>query len=109
MPGWAQPSAVAAESTNPFGPWAPSTSPTTSAFGAAVVAALFLLLHGYRRKRFILRWTLGWLVLATGQGLVALDYAVRPLGLAMLRLSRFFGTVAILLLVLGADTYYERR
>ncbi len=109
-PLWAQPDVVVTDgSTDPFGPWSPSTGPGTAAFGAAVLAALFLLLYGYRRKRFILHWMLGWLVLATGQGLVALDYAMRPVGLAMLGLSRFFGIVAILLLVLGADTYHERR
>ena len=107
---WAQPDVVVTDGgTNPFGPWSLSTGPGTAAFGAAVLAALFLLLYGYRRKRFILHWMLGWLVLATGQGLVALDYTMRPVGLAMLGLSRFFGIVAILLLVLGADTYHERQ
>ena len=80
-----------------------------AAFGAVVLAALFLLLYASRRERFILHWMLGWIALAAAQLLIAFDYAVRPVGLAMLGLSRLFGIIAILLLVLGADTYQRRR
>ena len=94
---------------SPYGLWTPRSTPGAAAVGAVVLAALFLLLYVYRRKRFILHWMLGWLVLGIGQGVIALDYAVRPVGLAMLGLSHFFGTAAILLLVLGADTYQRGR
>ena len=93
----------------PYAEWAPTATPTAAAaFGCVVLSALFLLLYAYRRRPYILQWTYGWLVLAISQMLIALEYPSPPIELAMLGLSQFFGIVAILLLILSADTYQKR-
>ena len=102
------PDEVTDREVNPFGPWTPASPTAMAAFGCVVLSALFLLLYAYRRRRYILQWMFGWLIMAISQMVISLPYDLRPVGLAMLGLSRFFGIVAILMLILSADTYQRR-
>ena len=93
------------DAPSPFESWTPPSAPGAAAFGAIVLGALFLLLHVYRRKGFILHWMLGWMVIAVGQAVVAVDVSAPAVELALLGWSRFLDIAGILLLALGADSY----
>ena len=79
-----------------------------AAFGSAVVAVLLLLLWAYRRRLYVLRWAVSWLLLAASLVAISVDYDSEWLERSMLGVSEFLGIVAALLLVLGADTYRRR-
>lgn len=76
-----------------------------AAVGALVVAATLLLLHVYRRQRFILEWSIGWALLAAGLFVWTSATGERSAGPALVGLAHFLTLAAALLFVKAADTY----
>lgn len=76
-----------------------------AALGTAVVAATLLLLFVYRRRRFILEWSIGWALLAASLLIWVGDSGNRVARQAFEGLAHFLAIGAALLFVAGVDTY----
>jgi diguanylate cyclase (GGDEF)-like protein len=84
---------------------------------AILVAGLLLLLYFYRRKRYILYWSAGWMLtagsmliasVATGKLVSSAEQASKKIPNLMFGLSQFIGIVAALVFVVSADAYRSR-
>ena len=73
------------------------------AFGAAIVACLLLLQYAHRRKRFILIWATGWLLIAPAMLLVAGSYGNPMVGRLAVGLSQLLGVYTAALFLWSAD------
>jgi diguanylate cyclase (GGDEF)-like protein len=91
--------------SDPGPAWLFGSPPRLAALGALVAAATLLLLYVYRRRRFILEWTVGWALLAASLLLWSVEAGQRLVGLALLGLSHFLTIGAAILFVIGTDTY----
>ena len=100
---------LASEFNNPIGPAVVSIGPRVLAGCAAlVISGLLLLVFLYRRRLFIMLWTLGWGVTGLSMLLASRAYATETLGWLVYGLSQFLGIVSALLFVLSADAYRTR-
>ena len=77
-------------------------------WAALVIAGLLLLVFLYRRRLFILLWTVGWAVTGVSMLLASREYGPHVLGWMVYGLSQFLGIVAALMFVLSADAYRTR-
>ena len=94
---------------NPIGPAVVSIGPRALAgWAALVISGLLLLVFLYRRRLFIMLWTLGWGVTGLSMLLASRAYATETLGWLVYGLSQFLGIVSALLFVLSADAYRTR-
>jgi diguanylate cyclase (GGDEF)-like protein len=97
---------VSATINKPIGPAMVSIGPRAIAgWAALVISGLLLLVFLYRRRLFILLWTVGWAVTGVSMLLASREYAPDVLGWLIYGLSQFLGIVAALLFVLSADAY----
>lgn len=94
--------------TLPGPAWTTASPSRVAAVGAAVIATLLLVLYVYRRRAFILQWTVSWLALAASLLVVGESFASEVTGRVMLGLAQLLGVIAALLLVLAADSYRRR-
>ncbi len=100
---------IASSLNNPIGPAVVSIGPRVLAGWAAfVISGLLLLVFLYRRRLFILLWTVGWAVTGLSMLLASREYAPDTLGWLVYGLSQFLGIVSALLFVLSADAYRTR-
>lgn len=76
--------------------------------GALVLAALLLLLYVYRRRLYILEWTIGWLLLAVALFVVSRDYQSVRLTDVAIGLSQFLIICSSLVFVLSVDNFRQR-
>jgi diguanylate cyclase (GGDEF)-like protein len=75
---------------------------------ALVVAALLLLLYAYRRRTYILEWTVGWLLLAVAPFVLSRESAHRQIENVGYGVSLFFVIASGLMFTLGLDSYRQR-
>ena len=68
-------------------------------WAALVISGLLLLVFLYRRRLFIMLWTLGWGVTGLSMLLASRAYATETLGWLVYGLSQFLGIVSALLFV----------
>jgi len=76
--------------------------------GGLVLAALLLLLYVYRRRLYILEWTIGWLFLAVALFVVSRDYQSVRLTDVAIGLSQFLIICSSLVFVLSVDNFRQR-
>lgn len=88
--------------------WVLGRPTAAAAFGCLVLSGLFLLLYAYRRRIYILQWTLSWLLLTASLGAISVETGNASVARALLGLSAFFAIAAILLFVMAADTFQRR-
>jgi len=94
---------------NPIGPAVISIGPRVLAgWAAVVISGLLLLVFLYRRRFFIMLWTVGWAVTGLSMLLASREYGQEFLRWLVYGLSQFLGIVAALLFVLSADAYRTR-
>jgi diguanylate cyclase (GGDEF)-like protein len=94
--------------TLPGPAWTMTSPSRVAAVGAAVVATMLLVLYVYRRRTYIVQWTVSWLALAASLLVLGESYANERTARVMLGLAQFLGVIASLLLVLSADSYRRR-
>ena len=100
---------LASSIINPIGPDVVLIRPRVLAgWAALVISGLLLLVFLYRRRLFIMLWTLGWGVTGLSMLLASRVYATETLGWLVYGLSQFLGIVSALLFVLSADAYRTR-
>jgi diguanylate cyclase (GGDEF)-like protein len=94
---------------NPIGPAVVSIGPRVLAgWAAIVISGLLLLVFLYRRRFFIVLWTIGWALTGLSMLLASREYAPEALRWLVYGLSQFLGIVSALLFVLSADAYRTR-
>jgi diguanylate cyclase (GGDEF)-like protein len=93
----------------PTPPSIPISPRRSAAFGAVIVASLLLLQYAHRRKRFILLWALGWLLIAPAMLLIARGYDSEIAGHLAVGLSQFLGICTAALFFWSADVYRQTR
>jgi diguanylate cyclase (GGDEF)-like protein len=97
---------VVSSINKPIGPAVVSIGPRSIAGSAAlVISGLLFLVFLYRRRLFILLWTIGWAVTGVSMLLASHEYAPEILGWLVYGLTQFLGIVAALLFVISADAY----
>jgi diguanylate cyclase (GGDEF)-like protein len=90
----------------PIGPAVVAVGPRAVAgYAALVISGLLLLVFLYRRRLFILLWTIGWGVTGLSMLLASREYSPESLGWLVYGISQFLGIVAALLFVVSADAY----
>jgi diguanylate cyclase (GGDEF)-like protein len=84
-------------------------NPRALAGGAELVLALLLfILFAYRRRPYILAWSVGWGLTALALLVLARGYTNEHLGRAAVGLSKLLPILGALAFVAGADVYRER-
>jgi diguanylate cyclase (GGDEF)-like protein len=105
----AKPAGQQLVSNNPIGPAVISIGPRVVAgWAAIVISGLLLLLFLYRRRFFIMLWTVGWAVTGVSMLLASREYGQETVRWLVYGLSQFLGIVSALLFVLSADAYRTR-
>jgi len=94
--------------TLPGPAWMTASPSRVAAVGAAVIGTMLLVLYVYRRRTYILHWTVSWLALAASLLVLGESFAHERVARVMVGLAQLLGVVASLLLVLGADSYRRR-
>lgn len=79
------------------------------AIGALILAATLLLLYAYRRRSYILYWSLGWAFSAAFLGLMSRGYATGGQARAAVALAHLFTLGTAALFLLGADRLRGRN
>jgi diguanylate cyclase (GGDEF)-like protein len=93
----------------PFAPSLLINPRRAAAFAATVVFGLLLLQYAHRRKRFILLWAAGWLLIAPAMLLVSRRYASPTIASAALGLSQLLAICTAALFLWSADVYRQAR
>jgi len=76
--------------------------------GALVLSALTLLLYVYRRRLFILEWTIGWLFLAAALFIASRDEAGPKITDMLAGVSQFLAVCSGLVFVVSVDDFRQR-
>ena len=76
--------------------------------GALVLGGLLLLLYVYRRRLYILEWTVGWLFLAAALFLAARDSPSAHVHALAVGLSQFLSVCSGLTFVVSVDSFRQR-
>jgi diguanylate cyclase (GGDEF)-like protein len=80
-----------------------------SAVGSAIVCALLLLQYAHRRKRFILAWAAGWLLLAPAFLVVSPTFTNDRIARVAIGLSQFMHIGSVALFLWSADLFRKTR
>lgn len=92
----------------------PTPSPTVvrprrlAAYGAFLMAALLMLLYGYRPRRYILEWVVGWTASGVAMLLVSRTYPNAQIARAAVGFVGLLMVYNALLGVMAADSYQQR-
>jgi diguanylate cyclase (GGDEF)-like protein len=79
-----------------------------AAFAALILATLLVGLFAYRRRPYILQWSLGWGLIAISLALFAREWTSLALGRAVVGVAQFLNLSAALVFVLSADSFRQR-
>jgi diguanylate cyclase (GGDEF)-like protein len=86
----------------------PINLPLAAGVGALVLAALFLLLYVYRRRNYILEWTVGWLLIAAALLILAREVASPRIAHVLVGFALFLLISAGLCFVLSVDNFRQK-
>ena len=79
-----------------------------AALGAVVLCLLLIGLYVYRRRPYILQWSIGWLLIAFSLALTSRAWATAAGGRAIVGLAQLLNVCAALTFVLSADSVRQR-
>src|SRR5207244_3272695 len=78
-----------------------------SAFAALVACSLLLLQYAHRRKRFIIVWAGGWLLIAPAMLLLARGYPTLTAGRIAIGVSQFLLVCSATMFLWSADDFRQ--
>src|SRR5262245_41273133 len=90
---------VAVDTTQVINPW------RVAGQGALVVTGVLLLLFLYRRRLYILFWTLGWFLVSASMFLAGGPFENERVFLLSYGVAQFLGILSALFFVISADAY----